>query len=79
MELRLPELSENNDETVIVEWHLKEKDVIKKGEDLIEVETDKATFDIPAPCDGVLLRILKKEGDNVLPNEVIAEIQELRG
>ena len=76
MELRLPELSENNDDTVITEWHLKENDRIKKGEDLIEVATDKATFDIPAPCDGVLLKILRKEGDGVRPNEVIAEIEE---
>ena len=76
MELRLPELSENNDDTVITEWHVKENENIKKGEDLIEVATDKATFDIPAPCDGVLVKILRKEGDNVKTDEVIAEIQE---
>ena len=76
MELRLPELSENNDDTVVTEWHVRENEPIKKGEDLIEVATDKATFDVPAPCDGILIRILKKEGDNVRANEVIAEIRE---
>ncbi len=79
MELRLPELSENNDETVITGWHIKENEHVKKGQDLIEVATDKATFDVPAPCDGVLIKILRKEGDSVKANEVIAEIQENRG
>ncbi len=74
MELRLPELSENNDDVVITKWHFGENDFIKEGEDLVEVTTDKATFDIPAPCGGKIKKIYKSEGDSIKVNEILAEI-----
>ena len=78
MELRLPELSEINSEAVITFWHLSENERVAKDSDLVEVATDKATFDIPAPCDGVLTKIMKKDGEVVRMNDVIAEIKEDR-
>lgn len=76
MLLKLPELSENSQEAVITAWHIKETERVQKNQDLLEISTDKATFDLEAPCSGVLARIVKGEGDNASPGEVIAEIRE---
>jgi pyruvate/2-oxoglutarate dehydrogenase complex dihydrolipoamide acyltransferase (E2) component len=78
MELRLPELSEDTTEAVITAWHVPESGRVEKDQDLLEVATDKATFDIPAPCDGVLTKIIKNSGETVKKDDVIAEIQEDR-
>ena len=75
MELKLPDLSEKTKEAVITFWYAKEKDALVKGQDLLEIATDKATFDVTAPCDGVLVRIKKGIGDSIKKNEVIAEIK----
>jgi pyruvate/2-oxoglutarate dehydrogenase complex dihydrolipoamide acyltransferase (E2) component len=78
MELRLPELSEETSEAVITAWHVPENGRVEKDQDLVEVTTDKATFDIPAPCGGVLTKIMKKNGETAKADEIIAEIQEDR-
>ena len=78
MELRLPEFSEKAGEAVITVWHVAENGRVAKDQDLVEVSTDKATFDIPSPCDGVLINITKKEGETAKTNELIAQIQEDR-
>lgn len=76
MKLRLPDVSGTSSETIITLWHAKETERIKKGDDLLEITTDKATFDVPAPCDGVLTKVFKKPGEKISPSDVIAEIQE---
>ena len=76
MELRLKELSEDAKDAVITLWHAGENDALLEGQDLVEVATDKATFDVASPCNGVLVKILKKEGETVKTDEIIAEINE---
>ena len=76
MEIKLKEILENSSDATITIWHAKENDRVNKGDDLLEIVTDKATFDVAAPCSGVLTRIEKKEGEKILADEVIAEIQE---
>jgi pyruvate/2-oxoglutarate dehydrogenase complex dihydrolipoamide acyltransferase (E2) component len=76
MELRLPELSEGSSEAVITVWHADENSRVVKGQDLVEVSTDKATFDIPSPCSGVLMGIARKKGEAAKTDEVLAEIRE---
>ena len=43
---------------------------------LVEIETDKAAMDLPAPTSGILLKILKKDGEEAAPGDVIATIDE---
>ncbi|NQT32810.1 MAG: hypothetical protein HQ594_03965 [Candidatus Omnitrophica bacterium] len=76
MDIILPELSGKETEAVITAWHAKEEDPVTKDQDLLEVATDKATFDVPAPCDGTLVKILRKETEEVRAGEIIAEITE---
>jgi len=77
MQIRLPELSENDRRGIILTaWHVKEDSHMEVGQDMAEVATDKATFDLPAPCNGILKRVFKKEGEEVFVGEIIAEIEE---
>lgn len=75
MLLSLPEVSSRGG-AVITEWYVSLETRVKKGQDLVEVSSDKATFDISSPCDGVIAGIFKKQGETVLPGENIAEIIE---
>ena len=76
MQVRLPEFSENGNEVILTMWHVPESGRVTEGEDLLEIVTDKATFDIPAPCSGVLVKIAKKEGEKATAGDLVAEIQE---
>lgn len=72
-ELRLPDLGEI-DEVTVVKWHKKEGEVLKAGEDLVEVETEKTTFVVEAPRDGRLAQVIKKEGEKARRDDLMAEI-----
>jgi pyruvate/2-oxoglutarate dehydrogenase complex dihydrolipoamide acyltransferase (E2) component len=75
MEITLTGISQDSKEATITLWHAEEGERVAKGQDLIEVATDKAVFDVPAPCDGVLAGIMKKAGDTARTDEVIAIIR----
>ena len=58
----------------IISWLKKEGDHITKGEPLLEIETDKITFEVEAPGDGLLAAVKSNEGDEVPVGQVIAWI-----
>ena len=60
-DINMPKLSDTMEEGTIVEWKKKSGDVVKTGDVLAEVESDKATFDLEAESDGVL-SILVEQG-----------------
>ncbi len=72
----LPELGEGIDKATVSYWFFKEGDKVNEKEDLVELTTDKATFNLPSPCSGVLLEIFFHEGDAVNVGEVLAVIEE---
>lgn len=74
MQIKVPELAEGVTEATITLWHVKEGSKIEKGQDIVEMATDKATFNMPSPQAGVLKKILRQEGDTVKVKEAIAEI-----
>ena len=53
-DINMPKLSDTMEEGTVVEWKKKSGDVVKKGEVIAEVESDKATFDLESEADGVL-------------------------
>ena len=75
MEVKLPELAEGVVEATITLWHVKEGDHIEKDQDMVEMATDKATFNMPSPQKGVVRKIFCQEGDTVKVGEVVAEIE----
>ena len=76
VELKVPEVGESITEVFIGEWLKSEGDTVEKDEALVEVETDKATLEVPASVGGTLTKVLKKQGDTAEVGEVIAHIAE---
>jgi len=72
----LPALGEGIEKATVSYWYFKEGDKIKEKEDLVELTTDKATFNLPAPCSGILVQIIFHEGESVNIGEVLATIEE---
>src|SRR5450631_3505059 len=77
MELRVPALGESVREATLGAWKHVEGDEVSVDEPLVEVESEKATVEVPSPGAGVLRKILRKAGDTVAVGEVIAEIEQL--
>ncbi|MCK6557145.1 dihydrolipoyl dehydrogenase, partial [Candidatus Binatia bacterium] len=69
----VPTLGESVTEGVIVRWLKEEGEAVAADEALLELETDKASVEIPAPAAGVLHRV-KNEGDKVQVGHVVARI-----
>lgn len=74
--VKVPDLSEAEREATILYWHFEEGDSVEEGEDLVEIASEKNTFNIPAPCSGILTEVFFEEGDMVEVGEVIASIEE---
>ena len=74
VEVKVPQLSESVSEATLVAWRKKAGEAVKRDENLIDVETDKVVLELPAPADGVLVKIVKNDGDSVTSGEVIAVI-----
>lgn len=72
IEVKVPELSESVSEATLLSWHKKEGEYVERGENLIDIETDKVVLETPAIQAGVLSKILKAEGGVVASGEVIA-------
>ncbi|MBL8520785.1 MAG: 2-oxoglutarate dehydrogenase complex dihydrolipoyllysine-residue succinyltransferase [Betaproteobacteria bacterium] len=72
IEVKVPQLSESVSEATLVSWHKKEGQAVKRDENLIDIETDKVVMELPAPADGVLVKIIKADGGTVGSGEVIA-------
>ena len=70
IEVKVPQLSESVAEATLVSWHKKEGDAVARDENLIDIETDKVVLELPAPDAGVLVKILKGNGDTVASGEV---------
>ena len=72
----LPDIGEGVTEGEIIKWAIKEGDVVKKEQDMVEIMTDKVNINIPSPVEGKVNRILFKEGQVVKVGEVIIEIDD---
>ena len=76
-ELKLPDLGEDaGNEAVVSFWHFEEGDGVREGEDLVEMTTDKATFNVQSPKSAILMEIVADEGDTVEVGEVLAILEE---
>ncbi len=72
IEIKVPQLSESVSEATLVSWHKQAGETVVEGENLVDVETDKVVLELPAIKAGVLIKILKQNGEKVASNEVIA-------
>ena len=74
IEVKVPQLSESVAEATLLDWHKREGEPVKRDENLIDIETDKVVLELPAPADGVLVKIMKKAKESVGSGDVIAQI-----
>ena len=74
IEIKVPALSESVAEATLLSWHKKIGESINRDENLIDIETDKVVLELPSPDDGVLIEVIKNDGDTVIAGEVIAKI-----
>lgn len=72
----LPQLGEGIEKATVSYWFIKEGEKINEKDDLVELATDKATFNLPSPGSGVLSEIIFHEGDTVNVGEVLGVIEE---
>jgi 2-oxoglutarate dehydrogenase E2 component (dihydrolipoamide succinyltransferase) len=74
IEVKVPQLSESVADATLVNWHKQPGEAVARDENLIDIETDKVVLELPAPGDGVLVKLLKENGATVTSGEVIAHI-----
>ena len=74
VEVKVPQLSESVAEATLLAWHKREGEAVKRDENLIDIETDKVVLELPAPADGVLVKVAKGDGGTVVSGEVIGTI-----
>src|SRR5438270_8383075 len=73
-DVTMPRLSDSMEEGTILNWIVSEGDEVKRGEPLVEIETDKANMTYESDTDGTLIEIVAGEGDTLPIGEVIARI-----
>jgi len=71
--IRLPDLGDVADVRIVL-WLKGAGDPVEEGEDLLEVETEKTTFVVPAPGTGRLARVAVAEGETAVRGDVLGEI-----
>lgn len=74
IEVKVPVLSESITEGTLGKWHKKVGEIVRRDENLVDLETDKVVLEIGAPQDGVLAEIRKSDGAVVKSSEVIAVV-----
>jgi pyruvate dehydrogenase E2 component (dihydrolipoamide acetyltransferase) len=74
-DLKLPELGENIEEADVLKVLVAEGDIVAIDQPLIEIETEKATLEVPAETAGTVTRIHVKQGDTIKVGQVIATVE----
>ncbi len=74
IEVQVPQLSESVAEGTLASWKKKIGEAVARDEILIDIETDKVVLEVPSPGAGVLVEIVKADGETVVSGELIARI-----
>src|SRR5437868_15481238 len=71
MDFALPEIGEGVYEAELTQWLVRPGDAVKRGQNLLEVMTDKATMEVPSPFIGTVTELKVRPGANIKVGEVI--------
>ncbi|MDR0776962.1 MAG: 2-oxoglutarate dehydrogenase complex dihydrolipoyllysine-residue succinyltransferase [Azonexus sp.] len=74
IEVQVPQLSESVAEGTLASWKKQIGEAVGRDEILIDIETDKVVLEVPSPAAGVLVEIIKGDGETVVSGELIAKI-----
>jgi pyruvate dehydrogenase E2 component (dihydrolipoamide acetyltransferase) len=75
-DVTMPRLSDSMEEGTILKWLVSEGDEVERGQEIVEIETDKANMTYEADTSGTVLALIASEGDTVALGEPIARIGE---
>jgi 2-oxoglutarate dehydrogenase E2 component (dihydrolipoamide succinyltransferase) len=75
IELKVPEVGESITEVMIGTWKKREGEGVAADESVVEIESDKATVELPAPAGGTISKILKASGEKAVVGEVIGYLE----
>jgi 2-oxoglutarate dehydrogenase E2 component (dihydrolipoamide succinyltransferase) len=75
IELKVPEVGESITEVMIGAWKKQEGDVVAIDDSIVEIESDKATVELPAPVAGRITKVLKGSGERAVVGEVIGWLE----
>jgi len=75
IDITVADFPESVTDGTIVTWHKQPGDSVRRGENLVDIETDKVVFETPAPEDGVITEIVCADGDIVVSRQVIGRIE----
>ena len=76
IEIKLPELGENIESADVVAVLVKEGDKVQKDQGLLEIETDKATIEVPSTQDGIVQKVLIKAGEKIKVGQTVMILEE---
>ena len=74
IEVLVPNLPESVSDATLVTWHKNIGETIQKGDNLVDLETDKVILEVPAPDSGTLRAIFKPNGSLVVSGDILAHI-----
>src|SRR5690606_9783014 len=72
IEVKVPQLPESVTDATLVSWHKKAGELVRRDENLVDLETDKVVLEVPAPSDGVIKEIRVQDGATVTSGQVLA-------
>ena len=73
--LKLPLFGMNMEEATVIAWHKQPGQAFSKGEPLYDIETEKVTTEVQAPCDGRLIEIVAAVQTTLCVGEVVCHIE----
>src|SRR5919199_2857913 len=74
IELRVPKLGMDMEGADLVRWLVREGDEVEKGDPVLEIDTDKTSYEIEAPADGIIRNMRGEEGETLLVGATLAYI-----
>ena len=74
--IAIPDVAMGDAEVDIMKWKVKEGDKVKKGDVLVDIESEKVNIGLEAEYDGVITKIIVKEGEVTSVGQTIGEMEE---
>jgi pyruvate dehydrogenase E2 component (dihydrolipoamide acetyltransferase) len=71
IEVRLPQLSMGMSDAEILEWQVAVGDHVAEGDDLVEIDAEKAQVMVPSPCPGTVVELVADPGDVLAVRDVL--------
>ena len=76
IEIKVPGFPESVADGTILNWNKQPGDAVKRDESIVDIETDKVVFEVPAPADGILEEVIEATGSVVVSGQLIARLKE---